>query len=98
MTKHGLWRWAEAETNRRALVETNGRETSAGELAAAANQVLHSLRQLGLGVGDGVAALLPNGKEFLSIYLAAIQGGVHFPPINFHESYQSRVYCQFSFP
>src|ERR1039458_9157700 len=40
--------------------------------------------RLGLRPGDGVAVLLPNGGAALEIYLAALQGGWYYTPINWH--------------
>ena len=62
----------------------SGRETSMAELAGDANRVVHGFRKLGLEVGDGFAILLPNSREFLSLYLAAIQGGFIYTPLNYH--------------
>ncbi|MCX8102737.1 MAG: AMP-binding protein, partial [Geminicoccaceae bacterium] len=50
----------------------------------ALGQVLHSLRALGLEQGDTVACVLPNGLEFIELYLAALQIGLYFTPINHH--------------
>ncbi len=38
----------------------------------------------GLRAGDGVAAVLPNGTELLSLYFAAMQAGWYLTPINHH--------------
>jgi len=47
MSLRGLWRWAEADPDRIALIEVSGRETSMAELAGDANRVVHALRKLG---------------------------------------------------
>src|SRR4051812_50201561 len=80
----GFWRMAKADPERMALITPDGRENTAGELLAAANQVSHGLRALGLERGDTVAAVMPNGIEFLQLYLGATQIGLYITPINPH--------------
>jgi len=80
----GFWKWAAAEPDRLAVVDPDGTEHSAGELLAAANGLVHGLRALGLRRGDAVATLLPNGFESTAVYLAALQAGWYFTPINYH--------------
>ena len=72
----GFWRLAQADPERMALITPDGRENTAGELLAAANQVAHGLRALGLERGDTVAVVLPNGIELLEVYLGAMQIGL----------------------
>ena len=79
-----FWRRAEADPAWTALVEPDGTQHTAGELLARVNQLTHALRALGLQHGDGVAVLLPNGSAALEIYLAALQGGWYYTPINWH--------------
>jgi long-chain acyl-CoA synthetase len=80
----GFWRMAKADPDRMALITPDGRRNTAGELLAAANQVSHGLRALGLERGDTVAAVMPNGIEFLQLYLGATQIGLYITPINHH--------------
>ncbi|MEI7592080.1 MAG: acyl-CoA synthetase [Actinomycetes bacterium] len=80
----GFWRMAKADPDRMALITPDGRENTAGELLAAANRVSHGLRALGLDRGDTVAAVMPNGIEFLQLYLGATQIGLYITPINHH--------------
>ena len=84
MTELGFWRLAAADPDRIALVTPDGAEHTAGELLAAANQLSHGLRALGLERGDTVACVLPNGLAFIELYLAALQIGLYFTPINHH--------------
>jgi long-chain acyl-CoA synthetase len=84
MTELGFWRLAAADPERVALVTPDGEEHTAGELLRAANQLSHALRALGLEQGDTVACVLPNGLEFIELYLAALQIGLYFTPINHH--------------
>ncbi|MFP3899945.1 MAG: acyl-CoA synthetase [Acidimicrobiia bacterium] len=80
----GFWKLAEEDPGRLALVDPSGAEVTYGELDAAANRLVHGLRALGLTTGDGVAAVLPNGIEMVSLYFAAMQAGWYLTPINHH--------------
>jgi acyl-CoA synthetase (AMP-forming)/AMP-acid ligase II len=77
-----FWPAAEREPERLALVEPDGRAWSAGALAARCNQVVHGLRARGLGRGDAVAVLLPNGEPLVATLLAVMQAGWHWVPLN----------------
>ena len=80
----GFWRMATADPERVALITPDGLEHTAGELLAAANQISHGLRALGLERGDTVAVVLPNSFEMLAVYLGATQIGLYLTPINHH--------------
>jgi long-chain acyl-CoA synthetase len=80
----GFWAIAEAHPEQLALVDPEGREVSAGELLARANELVHGLRALGLREGDAVAMLLPNATEVFELYLAVLQAGLYLVPINWH--------------
>src|ERR1051325_7182113 len=80
----GLWRIAAEDPSRLAVVDPDGREVSYGELAALSNRIANGLRAEGLTTGDGIAVALPNSVEFLALYLAAMQTGMYFTPINWH--------------
>ncbi|HLH28808.1 MAG TPA: acyl-CoA synthetase [Acidimicrobiales bacterium] len=80
----GFWALAHDDPSHTALVAPDGTEYSAGELLGRSNQVVHALRQLGVGTGDVVATLLPNGVEMFELYLAALQAGWYLVPINHH--------------
>ena len=79
-----FWRRAQTDPGWTALVEPDGTQRTAGELLARVNQLTHALRGTGLRPGDGIAVLLPNGGAALEIYLAALQGGWYYTPINWH--------------
>ena len=79
-----FWRRAEQDPNWTALIEPDGTRVTAGELLARVNQLTHVLRALGLRPGDGIAGVLPNGSPALEVYLAALQGGWYYTPINWH--------------
>jgi long-chain acyl-CoA synthetase len=84
MAALGFWRRAEQEPDWIAAIDTDGTPHTAGDLLARVNQLTHGLRGLGLRPGDGIAAVLPNGIAPLELYLAALQGGWYFTPINWH--------------
>ncbi len=80
----GFWRLAEADGDWLAVVGPEGDEHRAGDLLARANQAAHALRELGLGEGDTLAVLLPNGIELIELFLAALQVGIRITPVNWH--------------
>src|SRR5580765_7569453 len=84
MADLGFWAIAGDEPGMLALVEADGRETSAGDLLASANRVARGLQALGLQRGDVVAALLPNRREMVELVLGATQIGLYVTPINYH--------------
>ena len=84
MSELGFWRNAAEDPSRRALVEPDGREWSAGALLAESNRLVHGLRARGLERGDVVAVVLPNGAPMIALYLAATQAGWYLVPINHH--------------
>ena len=80
----GFWALAQADPHHLALVTPEGDEISAGELLASSNQLVHGLRGAGMQPGDVVAVVLPNGREFIELYLACLQAGWYLVPINHH--------------
>src|SRR6266849_4841498 len=84
MADFGFWNLATQDPERIALVDPEGRALRAGELLARANRLVHGLRALGLGPGDCVATVLPNGAPMIELYLAAAQAGWYLTPINHH--------------
>ena len=79
----GFWKYAAESPDFVAIVDPDETEISAGDLLARSNQVVHALRELGLGEGDTVAAMLPNGHLPMEIYLGALQAGLYYVPINY---------------
>ncbi len=79
-----FWRRALADPGWTAVIEPDGTRQSAGELLARVNRLTHGLRTVGLRPGDGIAGLLPNGAAALEVYLAALQGGWYYTPVNWH--------------
>jgi len=80
----GFWRLAQENPGWIAVIDADGTQHTAGNLLARVNQLTHGLRERGLQPGDGVASLLPNGAAALEVYLAALQAGWYFTPINWH--------------
>ena len=82
----GFWKYAQDDPGYLAIVDPDGTEHTAGEVLARANQLAHALRGLGLHKGDAVAAVLPNGAHPFTLYLAALQTGLYYVPINYRLS------------
>jgi len=80
----GFWRLAQADPGWIAAVDPDGTEHRAGDLLARANRLVHGLRALGMRTGDGLCGLVPNGADGLVLYLAALQAGWYYTPINWH--------------
>ncbi|MEV0150622.1 MULTISPECIES: acyl-CoA synthetase [unclassified Nonomuraea] len=80
----GFWRLAQADPGWIAAVDPDGTEHRAGDLLARANRLVHGLRELGLRPGDGICGLVPNGADGLVLYLAALQAGWYYTPVNWH--------------
>jgi long-chain acyl-CoA synthetase len=78
----GFWAAAAAEPDRVAIVEPDGTTHTAGQVVAAANRLVHHLRSMGLGAGDPVATLLPNGVATFQVLLAVMQAGMQYVPLN----------------
>jgi long-chain acyl-CoA synthetase len=79
---HGFWRIAEEDPSRVAVIDDANTPHTAGALLASANQLVHALRGLGLQTGDVVAIATGNRVEFLALYMAALQAGWYFAPLN----------------
>jgi long-chain acyl-CoA synthetase len=80
----GFWAIADRDPHRPALITPDGTTFTYGDLDARANRVARGLHELGLRRGDGVAIVLPNGIEFIELYLATMQTGLYLTCINFH--------------
>ncbi|GII33077.1 acyl-CoA synthetase [Planotetraspora mira] len=80
----GFWRLAQADPGWIAAIDPDGVEYTGGELLSRANRLVHGLRALGLKAGDGICGLMPNGVDGLTLYLAALQAGWYYTPINWH--------------
>ena len=82
----GFWKYAQEDPDFLAVVDPVSGEYRAGDVLARANQMVHALREIGLQKGDTVAAVLPNGVYPMWVYLAALQAGWYYVPINYRLS------------
>ncbi|MBB5785059.1 AMP-binding protein [Nonomuraea jabiensis] len=80
----GFYAIAAADPGRLAVIDSDGTRTSYGELLARVNRVSHGLRARGLGTGDVVAGVLPNGIDAIVMVMATAQIGLYYVPINWH--------------
>ncbi len=92
MSEYGFWKLASQDPARTALVTPDGCAVTAGELAAQSNRLVHAMRRLGIERGDAIAAMVPNGREMVELYLAAFQAGFYLTPINQHLTAQEVAY------
>jgi long-chain acyl-CoA synthetase len=76
--------FAQTKPDHPAILTDEGRRISYGELDARANRVSRYLASLGIGYGDRVAILLPNGIEYLETAWGAHRLGCHYATINHH--------------
>jgi long-chain acyl-CoA synthetase len=79
-----FWGFAEQHPEHVAVVEADGQQVTEAEFLAGVNQLSHGLRALGLKRGDSIAAMLPNSREAMELFLAMQQVGLYLTPINFH--------------
>lgn len=80
----GFWRLAQADPEWTAVVDPDGTEYTAGEVLKRSNRLVRALRALGLQPGDGICGLAPNGVDGVVLYLAALQAGWYYTPVNWH--------------
>jgi long-chain acyl-CoA synthetase len=80
----GFWPYAAENPDKLAIVDPDGTEHTFGEVLARVNQYSHGLRAKGLQTGDGIATIMPNEHTLLELYLAALQTGLYFTPMNWH--------------
>ncbi|MCI2418070.1 acyl-CoA synthetase [Saccharopolyspora sp. K220] len=84
MSDIGLWKIAEQQPNRTAVVTPDGESVGYAELAAAADRYGRGLQSMGLEVGDSIVLMLPNGADLLAAYFAALQCGLYVVTVNWH--------------
>ena len=78
----GVWWIAEDHPDAPAIVASPSGPLTYGELTGRAHRIVHTLRARGLSDGDGVAVLLGNGVEIIECYLACLEAGWAFTPLN----------------
>ena len=66
-----------------ALIDEFG-STTWSEFDERVNRLIHSLRARGLSVGDTIAMMVGNRREFFEVTLAAQHGGWVLVPVNWH--------------
>ena len=86
MQELGFYRFAKKDPNPVAIIDTQEKAWSRGELLQSVNQLSNGLKSFGLTKGDTVAILLPNSVEYYITYLACAQCGFYLVPINWHLS------------
>jgi len=79
-----LWGFSASHPSAAAIVEADERTVSQADLLAGVNQLSRGLQSLGLKRGDSIAAMLPNSREAVEVYLAMQQVGLYLTPINYH--------------
>src|SRR5262245_535518 len=82
----GFWYYAQEDPDYVAIVDPDGSEYSAGEVLARAHHGVHALWSHRMKEGATVAAILPNGRHPMHVYLAALQAGWYYVPINYRLS------------
>ena len=80
----GFWQVADTDPTALALREHDGREITFGALRDQVHAYAHAFRSRGLSTGGVVAVILANRIEFVAVYLACIESGLYFVPVNFH--------------
>src|SRR5438445_203384 len=66
------------------IIGGTGEVVTYAQLDERSNQVAHLLRAHGLAIGDHVALLLENRREFLEVLWGALRAGVYATPVNRH--------------
>src|SRR5713226_9274677 len=79
-----FWGFSAKHPNEVAVVDADERKISHADLLAGVNQLSRGLQSLGLRRGDSIAAMLPNSREAIEVYLAMQQVGLYLTPINYH--------------
>ncbi|MEZ5875976.1 MAG: AMP-binding protein [Hyphomicrobiales bacterium] len=64
------------------LTPGGGRTIGYGELAGRSAQYAHALREAGVAPGDRVAVQVPKSAENVALYLACLQAGAVYLPLN----------------
>jgi long-chain acyl-CoA synthetase len=84
MQNVNFWQWAESDPERIAIVEVDGSTISYRQLADRVHQTAWALQASGMRQGDTIATLLRNRSECSEIFLAALNSGWYYVPINYH--------------
>ena len=82
MNEISFWNWVELSPQRTAVIGPDKQSYTFLELSERVNQLSHGLYDLGLRRGDAIAVVVPNGIEWLEIFLATLQSGLYMVTIN----------------
>lgn len=80
----GFWRIAPKRRDAVGITDPTGASLSFGEMFDEVNRTSHFFVSLGLKMGDTIAVIARNRNETLVTYLAAMQCGLYYTPINYH--------------
>ena len=80
----GFWRLAPLKRDSVGITDPTGAALSFGEMFDKINQISHLFSSLGLRMGDTIAVIARNRNETMLTYLAAMQSGLYYTPINYH--------------
>src|SRR4051812_18671303 len=81
---HGVTAHAQSNPDKPALVLDDGTKESYGELDARTSGLAHAMGDWGVEAEPTVAAMLPNGLEFVETAIAAAKLRARFLPVNYH--------------
>ena len=82
MSEISFWKWVEETPDRVAVIGPDSRSYTFLELSQRVNQLANGLRGIGLRRGNAIAVVVPNGIEWLELYLATLQSGLYMVAIN----------------
>jgi long-chain acyl-CoA synthetase len=81
---YGVTAHAQSSPAKAALVLDDGSSESYAQLDARSSALAHAMAEWGVEPGSTVAAMLPNGLEFVETAIAAAKLGARFLPVNYH--------------
>ena len=88
----GFWQWATYEPDRVAIIDPDDTRHTFGEVDAEVNRISNGLRALGLSTGDTLVVCMRNSARMYQCYLAAMQSGLYFSPVNYHSTADEIAY------
>lgn len=79
-----FFQYAGKDPDRVAVVHTDGRQITYGEMRDDANRIGNFLWDRGLAPGDTAACLLPNSYQLMAVVRGATQLPLYLTPVNWH--------------
>ncbi|GGQ26478.1 long-chain acyl-CoA synthetase [Actinomadura coerulea] len=79
-----FFEYADKDPARVAVIHTDGRQITYGEMRDDANRISNFLWNRGLASGDVVASLLPNSYQLMALVRGATQLPLYLTPVNWH--------------